>query len=85
MQQHPNAAIDVLLTDYRLPDGQTGIAVAQKVRRGLMRHVPTIIITGDTQIHSDDALNNLRDVRILQKPVQVKELVEIVYGCMKRD
>ena len=85
VQQHPNAAIDVLLTDYRLPDGQTGIAVAQKVRSGLMRHVPTIIITGDTQIHSDDALNHLHDVRILQKPVQVKELVEIVHGYMKRD
>lgn len=82
LQQHRNTPVDVLLTDYRLLEGQTGIAVAQWVQRTLKRTIPTLIITGDTHIHTDPSLDMLEDVRVLQKPVQMQDLVDALRECV---
>ena len=65
----------ILLTDYRLPNGQTGVSVTQSVRHTLGHTLPTIILTGDTQAHNDISLNALCNLTILQKPVMTHKLI----------
>lgn len=85
LRQQSREGIDVLLTDYRLPDGQTGISVVHRVRGALGGNVPAVVITGDTQIHHDMQLKQMNDIRVLQKPVQMKELVAALRDSFIRD
>jgi len=43
-----HAPVDLILTDYRLGDGQTGADAIRRIRSYLSRKVPALIITGDT-------------------------------------
>jgi len=59
---------DVIIADYRLREGRTGIQAVQAVQRALDRVVPTVIVSGDT------APERIAEVRrsgfdILHKPV----------------
>ncbi len=65
--------IDVVITDYRLRDHETGGQVIESLRR-IQPHLPAIIITGDT----DPALLNEAqrlNARILTKPVPAASLI----------
>lgn len=42
------APVDLILTDYRLGEGQTGADAVRRIRSYLSRKVPALIITGDT-------------------------------------
>ena len=39
---------DIIVSDYRLPDGDNGIAVVQQLRRQLQHPVPACLMSGDT-------------------------------------
>jgi len=64
---------NVIVADYNLPGGRTGIEVVVEVRRSLNRHVPAIILTGDI---STDVLRKVAaaDCGYLRKPVNVDQL-----------
>ena len=51
---------DLVLTDYRLPEGGTGLMVMDTVRRRLGRDLPGVLMTGDT---SSDRLRGRCPVR----------------------
>ncbi|WP_207460092.1 ATP-binding protein [Azospirillum sp. SYSU D00513] len=66
---------DALVTDYRLPNGQTGREVVEMVRARWK--LPAVIITGDT------APERLREAlatgcRLLHKPVEPKDLARVL-------
>lgn len=63
---------DVLITDYRLPEGQTGGEVVAAVKRRW--EVPAIIITGDTAEYRLQAARNLGHP-LLHKPISGRELL----------
>jgi signal transduction histidine kinase/CheY-like chemotaxis protein len=68
--------IDVVLTDFRLRDGDSGIVALRAVRH-LHPRVRAALVTGDT------APNRLRDaqwagVPLLHKPVQLEDLLRIL-------
>ncbi|MFK4811312.1 ATP-binding protein [Devosia sp. ZW T5_3] len=68
---------DLLVTDYRLGDGITGIAAAEAVWRHLGRTIPIIIVTGDT------APDRLRETtasghKLLHKPVDPDALKQAI-------
>lgn len=68
---------DLILADYRLRDGQTGVAAIRTVQDACKRPVPGILITGDT------GAERLREAAssglpILHKPVNGKQLGEIL-------
>lgn len=68
---------DVLLADYNLPDGRTGIEVVLGLRERCNLRLPAVILTGDVSTAS------LRDVAAhactqVSKPVQLAELLTIV-------
>lgn len=43
-----HAPVDLILTDYRLGEGQTGADAIRRIRGYLSRRVPALIVTGDT-------------------------------------
>ncbi len=64
---------DLVLTDYNLPGGMDGLAVAAKLREALGPELPVIVLTGDI---STEALSAIAGQRCLQlnKPVKPAEL-----------
>jgi two-component system CheB/CheR fusion protein len=65
---------EILLTDYNLPAGQSGIDLLSTLRGLLRQELPAIILTGDI---SSDALAHIsrRDCLLLSKPVEPQELI----------
>ena len=68
---------DLVLADYNLPHGMSGIQVCQKLRQELDRQIPFIILTGDisTETLRDIALH---DCVHLNKPVKLSELTRVI-------
>lgn len=64
---------DLIVADYRLPEGNTGVQVIRRLRAELKADIPGILVTGDT------ASSSLRDIQIsgyplLHKPVRPAKL-----------
>jgi CheY-like chemotaxis protein len=71
--------IDLLLTDYRLPQGATGIETVDAVRAALAREIEAAIITGDTSPQTLRGIQT-RELRLLHKPLDEEELRALVSG-----
>jgi two-component system CheB/CheR fusion protein len=68
---------DLILTDYNLPGGMDGLQLAAKLRDGLHRQVPVIMLTGD--ISGGPLLGTaIRDSVSLSKPVKLTELTQAI-------
>lgn len=75
------APVDLIISDYRLGDGATGIEAIQALRTFVGRAVPAIIVTGDT------SPSRLREVnasgsRILHKPITDEELRQTILAVL---
>jgi two-component system CheB/CheR fusion protein len=68
---------DLIVADYNLPGAMDGLQVAAKLREGLHRQIPVIILSGDM---SSGALGNaaLQDCVKLSKPVKLEELTQAI-------
>lgn len=68
---------DLILADYRLRDGETGLEVIREVHARLGARIPAAIITGDT---APERLAEARagGCRLLHKPIAAAELREVV-------
>jgi CheY-like chemotaxis protein/two-component sensor histidine kinase len=66
-------APDLVLADYQLLDGETGLMVAQHVHRRWGAHVPVVLITGDTRTETIQELRR-SNFPILYKPVRANQL-----------
>ena len=68
---------DLLVTDYHLTDGETGIQVIASVRKELGKPLKAILMTGDTST----AIKALRPdplLRIASKPMNAEELLSLL-------
>jgi signal transduction histidine kinase len=74
LDSSPESAPDLMLVDYRLPQGHTGLdALAAVRRRWPQRRLPAIVITGSTiGGHEDEAAEH--DFHLLIKPVLPNKL-----------
>ncbi len=74
---HGTLRPDLILADYNLADGKTGLEAGAKLREELDRQVPVIILTGDI---STDVLREVarRDCVQLNKPVKLAELSKAI-------
>ncbi|MFG1284968.1 chemotaxis protein CheB [Xanthobacter autotrophicus] len=72
---------DLILTDYNLPNGMTGLDAAARLRARLRSPVPVVIVTGDI---STAALCDIatHDCVQLNKPVKADELARIIQGLL---
>jgi two-component system CheB/CheR fusion protein len=70
----------LVITDYNLPGGMTGLQVASRLRESLP-DVPVIILTGDI---STGDLHNVtrRGITLLTKPVKRSELIRMIDGLL---
>jgi len=69
--------VDVVLTDYRLSDGETGVDAVDALRERLGRRVEAAVLTGDT---SADIVRHVQGsgLRLLHKPIDAQRLREVV-------
>jgi two-component system CheB/CheR fusion protein len=73
--------LDLLVTDYHLGEGQTGLQVIAGVRETLKMPVKSVLITGDTS----SAIKGLpRDpyFRVASKPIKAEELLTLLRGLL---
>jgi len=76
-------APDLVISDYRLSDGQTGIEAIEQVRREFGNAIPAFLISGDT--HSEP-LHQARanGLHLLHKPVDPMTLRAMVNGMVRK-
>lgn len=67
---------DCIVSDYRLPGGN-GVEVIRDVRNTTSRLVPAIVVSGDTSAREIEGAG-LEDCQIMQKPVDIDALVEVI-------
>jgi PAS domain S-box-containing protein len=72
-----SAAPDVIVSDFQLRAGQTGIAVISSVRSRLRATIPVVFLTGDTA-RSELTDSQIPASTVLSKPVQADELLGAV-------
>lgn len=67
--------LDALVTDFRLRNGEDGIALARALRQRLGDQLPVLLVTGDT---APERVRQAQQsgLRVLYKPVKVARLVE---------
>jgi signal transduction histidine kinase len=74
--------VDVVLSDYRLPDGD-GVSVLQELRATFGAHVPGVVITGET---ADEVLKRVSEsgLPLLHKPVPADTLQQALQQLLGR-
>ncbi len=65
---------DLIITDYQLQAGATGIDVTRAIAKHLGRKPPTILLTGDISERLKNDAANVAD-RVLPKPVDIDQLL----------
>lgn len=73
---------DLLLTDFRLKDSDSGLQVIDKIRKTYPR-MPAIIMTGDTAPDRLIEANRI-DARLLHKPIDIAVLKSTMKGCFEQ-
>jgi two-component system, sensor histidine kinase len=68
---------DVIISDYHLRGGETGLGVINAIRGRLSATVPVIFVTGDTGKLENDRIEN---ARFLSKPVRAEELIAAIHA-----
>ncbi len=69
--------LDLLLTDYHLGEGETGMQVIDAVRTQSRSVIPAVLVTGDTSA----AMGQLgfdSHLRLASKPIRAEELLEVI-------
>lgn len=69
--EYPYSAPDIILSDYRLRENKTGVQAIKVIHEYFNKHIPAIIITGDT---SKKIVERTKDFPTLIKPVDSKKL-----------
>lgn len=74
---------DILLVDYHLDDGASGITAVERLRGAADRKLPAIIITADHSAATADQASSA-DCQILTKPVKPAELRALMSHLLSR-
>lgn len=72
---------DLLIVDYRLREGKTGSEAIETIRGHLGKHVPAIIITGDTASNKISEAQS-SDALLLHKPASTSQLRRIMTSML---
>jgi CheY-like chemotaxis protein len=69
--------VDLILTDYHLPDGESGLDVIAAIRAKLAKPLKAVLITGDT---SSAVAEIRRDplLRVASKPIKAEDILQIL-------
>jgi len=74
--------VDLLVTDYHLRDGETGIQVITALRQAVRASLGAVLITGDTST----AIKELPvdpNLRVASKPIRAEELLSLIRALLR--
>ena len=71
--EEPDCRPDIVVADYRLPDGRDGIETIARIRSKLGAEIPGVVVTGDTSPELTRAVKDA-DCDLLLKPVAPAKL-----------
>jgi CheY-like chemotaxis protein/anti-sigma regulatory factor (Ser/Thr protein kinase) len=73
---------DLIVSDYHLPGGKTGIELIERLRRALSAEIPAFLVSGDT---SPELLRHVRarGYHLLHKPVEPMALRAMVSHVLR--
>jgi DNA-binding NtrC family response regulator len=69
---------DVVVCDFHLADGASGVDAIAQVREALRQSIPAILITGDTSAAASEVPAAIEHCELLSKPVETDALVESI-------
>jgi two-component system CheB/CheR fusion protein len=72
---------DVILVDYNLPNGMTGLEVIGKIRLSLRHRIPAVVLTGDISAETLRQVS-LQDCAQLNKPVKLPKLARLIQDML---
>jgi PAS domain S-box-containing protein len=81
--REPGAVPDLVITDYHLSAGITGLAVVDAVREAAGTDTPAVIVTGDTSTAMKDIARD-PGLHIVSKPIDADQLLAVVRGLARR-
>lgn len=73
----PGSPPDIILADYQLDGGDTGVQATRDVRAATHRHVPAILITADRS-ETVRRLGQQNDMSVLTKPAELSRLQPLI-------
>ena len=71
--QSGTTRFDFIISDYRLPEGETGVELIKAVRQAIGAEIPALIITGDLEVAMIQEVV-ASGLRVLEKPVYAEAL-----------
>lgn len=81
----PNiAAVDLIVSDYHLDEGDIGVSVIEKVRAIANERTPALLITADTSVDEDTLIVqgvDLSDIILMHKPIHPAKM-KIAVGML---
>jgi CheY-like chemotaxis protein len=80
-QASENQDIELVVTDYHLQDGETGVQVITALRETLGPTLKAVLVTGDTSAAVRD-LRSDAHFRLASKPVNAEELLRILSSLL---
>lgn len=81
---HEGEAVpDIVLADYQLQNGETGLMVVREVHKRWGTHVPIVLITGDTCTETIRALTQ-SGLPVLHKPVRAHQLRALLAALLQQ-
>jgi CheY-like chemotaxis protein len=77
---HPH--LSLLITDYHLENGETGIQVIDSLRAILGEGLKAVLVTGDTSAGMKEMQHDQR-LRLASKPIRADELLELMRSLLE--
>jgi CheY-like chemotaxis protein/anti-sigma regulatory factor (Ser/Thr protein kinase) len=74
---------DLIVSDYHLRGGETGVAVVTAVRSKVGGPIPVVFVTGDTG-RSAFTQSKIENARVLSKPIRADDLVATIRASIVR-
>lgn len=74
---------DLIVADYWLGDGETGLAIIQELRREAEMRIPAVILTADHDV-ARAVLASTHDVVFLQKPANAQRIRRVVMDLIPK-
>lgn len=69
---------DVIVTNFHLGGGQTGIDAINSLRANTGQEIPALLVTGDTSSLVNARIEAIAACRVMSKPVDTNELITLI-------
>ncbi len=76
------AAVNLVLTDYRLGASGTGLDIVHAARAQRSSLLPAVLLTGDTAVKDLTSIRQLAHITLLHKPVDGDQLVQALHKAV---